>query len=261
MGRNKTGGPGFEESLTEDQLLARIDTALVWNSRAWKLSAKSEQEKASPGKVATWKELAEYSQYVERISDMILRIKLTDRLASLMPQEKEALLREWGSAEPDSYECRKRGKCSGVISKKQALETAREIRAKLKAKHAVYCTAARAFEIPEDDEFFPGHGTLLPRPNQPKKKRVRASLDKTTHFRRWIAEILVRIGTDASALDVAKEIKLTGIIDWRVEEQYRGDGKTKYETVYSLLLANRTVKKRFENLVSDVKSLMKSVGN
>ncbi len=258
MGSGEPGGSGFEESLTEDQLLARIDTALDWQRRAGKLSATSEQEKATPEQVATWEQLVGYSYYVEQLSDMILRVKLADRLASLTSKQKDDLLREWDSAEPGSYEKRKLWKYDGVISKDQALETIREIRPKLKAKHAVYCTAAQAFKIAKENEFFPGYGTLLSQPDQPKKKRAKASLEQTTSFRRWIAEILVRIGTDARALDVAKEIEVG---DLRVEDQYRGDGKNQHMKLDKVLLADRTLKKHFETLVSDVRGLVTLKGN
>lgn len=118
-----TFGAGFEETLTEDQLLARIDTALVWSQRAWKLNAISEQVKATAAQVATWRQLAEYCDSIEQVSDMILRLKVMDKLASLKPKYKEELLREWASAEPDSYEGRKLGKCSGVISREPVLES------------------------------------------------------------------------------------------------------------------------------------------
>ncbi|HEV2136336.1 MAG TPA: hypothetical protein VGR47_19060 [Terracidiphilus sp.] len=257
MGSSKTGRSGFEETLTEDQLLARFDTALEWSRRAWKLSTTSEQEKATPARVATWEKLVEYSECIEYVADGVLRVKLTDRLASLTSHEKEELLREWAAAQPGSYESRKLGKCSGVISRDQAVSTIRKYRGKLKTKHAVFCTAARAFEIPEDDEFFPGYGTLLARPNQPKKKRAKASLDETTEFRQWIGEILKKSGIRTSALNVAKQIKVD---DRRVEEQYRGDGKNPQTTLDKVLLANRTLKKHFETLVSDVRGLVQPTG-
>jgi len=253
---------GYEESLTEDQLLARIDLAQCWQSRAGKLSATSEQAIATPAQVATREQLFEYSCHVERLSDMILRVRLDDRFASPTAEQMEEL-REWASAPPASYECRKLWKRSGVISRNQALETIRKIRRELKSKHAVYCTAARAFKIAAEDEFFPGYGTLLFRPDQPKKNRARASLKQTTPFRRWIAEILVRIGTDASALEVAKQIEVS---DPRVEDQYRGDGtnqlmKNPLVRLDKILLADRALKKHFETLVSDVRGLVTPKGN
>lgn len=257
MSATETDGSGYEELLAEDQLLARIDTALVWKLRTEKLSAKSEQEKADPAKVGTWEQFVEYCECIERVSDGVLRVKLMDRLAALTPEQREELLHEWASAPVDSYEHRKFGKCSGVISTEQALSTVREARVKLKSKHAVFCTAAKAFEISEGDEFWPGYVTLSPASNH-LKKRARASLSETTPFRRWIGTILIKIGPDASALDVAKEIDVS---DLRVDDQYRGDGKIQHKKLDKVLLADRTLKKRFGTLVSDVRGLVKQMGN
>jgi hypothetical protein len=247
---DKTDRSGYEELLTEDQLLARIDTAVEWSRRAGKLSATSEQEKATSEQVATWEQLVEYSNHVERLSDMVLRVKLADRLASLTAEQRENLLGEWGSAELGSYEKRKLWKYQGVISKGQALVIIGETRPKLKAKHAVYCTAARAFEIAEEDEFWPGR-VNTPTQNS-GKKRSTTPLAKLNDFHNLIASILIKSSFRIKNQDVADQITANNP---SLPADYRDTHcpEDKPYLLSAFLNKKPILKKRFENRVSAVR--------
>jgi hypothetical protein len=256
LGSNKTGESGFEESLTEDQLLARIDLAAEWASRAGKLSATSEQKKATPEQVATWEQLLEYSWHVERVSDMILLIKLKGRLASLTSKEREDLLRVWASALPASYEDRKLGIYRSDISLDQAVSNVQECRAKLKAKHAVYCTAARAFKIAEEDEFWPGRVNT---PSQNSgRKRSTTPVAKLKDFHSLIASIFIKSRFRIKNQDVANHILANSPL---LPEGYR-DPHCPVDKPYKLsvfLNKKPILKKRFENRVSAVRKKIETI--
>jgi hypothetical protein len=254
MGSDEIDKQGYEEQLTEDELLARMDIAHELSSRVGKLFFEKERDKATPEQATMWKHLALYLDHLAMLTDLILQVKLIDRFDALPSGDKEQLLRKWASAPEDSYDNRKYHKFNVVRSREGAINIVRELRAELKSESVLNCKAMRAFGFSEESVFWPGHLDSPIRAEPTKKKRSRAPIDESTEFRKLIASILVRKGFRQSSTDIAKQIPAN---NRDIEEQYL-DKTGAAKTLYDTLRRNQDLRDKFSKLVSDVKATLKT---
>lgn len=251
---DESGVQGYEAELTEAALIHRIDLAWNWSKRISKLQYPKARETANstPEQIEAWSELVDYLDRVIEIAKAALNIKIAARLAKLSHSEREVEKRRLISECDRRYRDDKIYYYEEHFSKSEALKSIREARADVTSRMESFCIALRAFEFAEQSELWPQRAVNSNTPTKHKTKRSRAPIEKSVKWRQRIYTILVGGGGELSAMNVARRIDPNEDV---VPDQYRGDGTVK--TLDQILKKDRKLMKRFGNLVSDVRGILK----
>jgi hypothetical protein len=251
---NESQGQGYEEQLTEEELILRIESASSRQNDAGRLHYKDEQKKATPEQVACWKYACQYFSLTEDLARYVLNAKLTDQLSSLSPEEQIKERDRWRLADKSSFLGKRHGYFTTFYSRDRLQELIESTRAELTPQVAAFRKAVRAFGLSEESDLWPGFLPTLPIERRiPKKKRSAAPIDRSNPFRKLIAGILIKRGIDKSYLEVAKRISTE---DRALPDEYKVDKSAK--TLDRILINNPELMTKFVNRVSDVRGALRN---